>query len=157
MKPRLLGLLFLLPLLPAGLAAAGAPADTFAPVKAQIDLLLEHRRTPPPFTPAADNPFVRPGGGEGELVSTTPANPGPAAKANPTVDLIHRLAAQLRISGSVNLGGRIQVIINGTPCEEGRMLPVREGDMLYRLLIKSVTANSVVIQLGEAEMTVNIR
>jgi hypothetical protein len=154
MKPRT-GLLLLA--LTAGLLSAAGPADAFAPIKAQIDTLLEHRRQLPPFAPAVDNPFKRPGG-EGELVAVTtaPTTPG-AARPAATLDLIHRLAAQLRVSGTVNVNGRMQVIINSTACEEGRMLPVREGEMLYRLLVKTITPTAVVIQLGEAEMTISIR
>ncbi len=138
------------------LLAAG-PADQFAAIKAQIDALLECRRQPPPFHPEVDNPFKRPGNAGGELVPTAPGG-GPATPRPPvTVDLIHRLGAQLRISGTVFVGGQLQAIINSTPCEEGRILAVRDGDMLYRLLIKKITATTITIQLGDDELTLPIR
>lgn len=151
-------IILLLLLLPVAARAAGTTApDPFVAVKAQIDSLLEHRRQPPPFSPAAENPFQRPGMAGVEVVPV-PGTTGPTVpRASGPLDQIHRVASLLRISGTVNLGGRLQVIINSVPCEEGKVLPVRDGEILYRVLIKRLAPASVTIEVGDAELAMPLR
>ncbi|MFI5337888.1 MAG: hypothetical protein ACHQ5A_13955 [Opitutales bacterium] len=149
-------LLFLV--LPLAVRANPAPAEnTFAPIKAQIDALLEHRRQPPPFSPATENPFQAPGAAGIDAQSISSPVVPTAPRVAPAADLIHRIASQLKISGTVSLGGRQQIIINSVACEEGRILPVRESDRLYRVRIKHITPTTVTIEIGESELTMPLR
>ena len=135
-------------------AAGSAVPDSFAPVKANIDSLLEHRRQPPPFSPETENPFVRPGapGADAVITPTVTAPTAPTAIV-PTADLIHRLAAHLHVGGMVDIGGHLQVVINSIPCSEGRLIPVRDGETVYRVRIKQLTNKTMTIEVGDSELT----
>ena len=135
-------------------SSALSPADAFAPVKANIEKLLEHRRQPPPFSPETENPFVRPGapGADAVITPTVTAPTAPTAIV-PTADLIHRLAAHLHVGGMVDIGGHLQVVINSIPCSEGRLIPVRDGETVYRVRIKQLTNKTMTIEVGDSELT----
>ena len=147
-------ILYLMLLAGCAYAASSVIPDSFAPVKANIDSLLEHRRQPPPFSPETENPFVRPGAPGADAV-ITPAVIAPTAPTvvAPAADLIHRLAAHLHVGGMVDIGGHLQVVINSIPCSEGRLIPVRDGETVYRVRIKQLTNKTMTIEVGDSELT----
>lgn len=164
---------FLLPVLAAGVLAAAepdpkaakapaapAPANTmdarFRQVRNKINDLYQHRNEAPPAPDPRASPF-RPAGQP--VVAPAPAENKPEAPAEPAngesrnLALLQQGAATLRVSGTLEIGGRSHLVINKRPYKQGDVVPaVVEGETIY-LRVREIGRRTVTLVLNDAEMT----
>lgn len=130
-----------------------APASSFERTKARITELLGLRQNPVPLPAVLANPFS-------STASSTPtsdAGPGTPATPPEPVSLLTRLAQALKISGTIQLGGKPSLIINSAAYGEGDVVPFREGETVHRLRIKQITNTHVTFELDGEETTIPLR
>jgi len=134
-----------------------APAERAAQTRARIESLIGRRGTPPPLPEALPNPFQTgsglPGGGPAQ-----PAGPaGPGVPAEDDLALLTRYATALRISGAVEIGGRSQLVINGTPFKEGDLVKVPGTEPPEYLKLLGISRNEITLGFREAVLILPLR
>ena len=124
-------------------AHAAAPAQEtalqrrYAEVRSRIEALFSHRDTPPPAIAFEDNPFFI-GSPEAEPTLPIPGG-GPtrtATAAAPTFTRLQLIAATLRITGLVRVGGVSQLVVNSAPRKPGDIISVMwQGSPVFVRLV----------------------
>jgi len=151
-------LFLLVPLILAAALRAAPPAgqpsaEWIKRTKERIDFLLGSRRNSPPPPADAANPFRLPGKAGPDATQT----PGEQTVVYSESDNLARLAASLKISGLINVGGTPQVIINQLAYKEGDLVAVREGEQVTYLRLAHITSGSAMLELGKAQTVVRIK
>lgn len=133
---------------PAAPAAAEPRRDPFERTKANIDLLLARRITPPAFDPTRFNPFtIGPAGGLAPDPKT-PDEPTPVATSE---SLLRLLAPRLRVTGYFSREGLSFAVIDGVPRREGDFIILTHQGAPVNLRVKRVDNDRVLLGLGDAE------
>lgn len=145
--------LALLALVPVHAAAPERAAQT----RARIEALIGRRVNPQPLPEALPNPFQtgsdRPGGGPAQ-----PAGPaGPGVPVEDDLSILARYAATLRISGVVEIGGRSQLVINGTPFKEGDLVKVLRTEPPEYLKLIGISRNEITLGFRAAVLILPLR
>lgn len=154
-------------LLSAAIAPA-APATTKAPgattkassyaarTKERIDALVNRRLKPEPLPDILPNPF--------QLGVATPTNsaavpqlPDEPALPNSDSEALTRYAAKLKIGGTIQLNGRIQLIINQSPYKEGDVIFVDNKDAVIYLQIIRLAPGELTLGFNEAVLTIKLK
>ncbi len=151
MKPRLL-----LPLLLAAAAATAAWGTTekFDRTSGRIADILARRLLQKPFPTQLPDPFLPPG-------AVPPS--APVAVANtadaPFSDIaaLTRYAAELRVSGVLDIGGRPHLVINSSAYREGDLVKVRDTDPIDFIRVIRIAPRSMTLGYGEATLEVPLR
>lgn len=142
-------------------AAAPAPSANsmdarFRQVRNKINDLYQHRNEAPPPPDPRVSPF-RPAGQP--VVAPAPTETkteGPAEPAlgeSRSLALLQQGAATLRVSGTLEIGGRSHLVINKRPYKQGDVVPaVVEGETIY-LRLREIGRRTVTLVLNDAEMT----
>ena len=140
----LIALVILLPATKAELAP-----DALRRAKQRIESLLGNRRgaSPTPVNPA--NPFLLP-----QTTPTTQEAPVPSGEIPLTkADTLTRLAANLNVSGYIQIKGVPHLIINRQSYRQNDLIPVREpGGSVSFLLLKTITESDFTLELDGAEL-----
>ena len=137
----------------------GAPAPLnprYQQIRDRIGALFDTRNAPPGPIDPRTNPF-RPAG-------TAPIVPLPVADgmpppvvANDDLATLQQAVASLKVRGVVQLGTRLQLVINSGPGKEGTY---KEGDIInvslprvdaVHVRVRQITRNTVTLALNEAE------
>lgn len=155
----------LLPLIPGLLLLAPGPAaaqqppkpaeqgDYFAKVVVYANRLLAPHQKSGPLPDPLPNPFREPGlvdpgiGAGGDI-------PAPMLSGSA---LLNKLAAELRVTGMVTIGGRRALVINGVPRREGETIAVKSGAATHYLLFKSLGNGTATFAMDGAEATIRFR
>ena len=167
--PRLL--LVVLGLLLAASASPGAPASAATThaqnnatrTRERIDALLKRRLTANPLPAGLPNPFVVSGGAAvAEQPDATPAgDPTPKIPVEqaPATDAenLARYAAALKIGGTLQLNGRMQLIINQSPYKEGDLVFLDNRNSVTYLQVIRITASELTLGYNQAVLTVKIK
>lgn len=147
LPPRPLRLVLLLAL--AALAAgANEPRrpDPFERTRLQIERLLAHRITPPPFDPAAHNPFA-----VGTPVSPLPTQPDEPPPVETAESLLRLLAARLKVTGYFAREGLSFAVVDGVPRRAGDFIIISHQGRPVNLQIRVVEPGQLVLALGDAQ------
>lgn len=151
--PRLVAGLALLALVPAHAAAPERAAQT----RTRIEALIGRRAAPRPLPEALPNPFQT----GSERAGLGPAQPGapvgPGAPVEDDLSILARYATTLRISGAVEIGGRSQLVINGTPFKEGDLVKVPHTEPPEYLKLIGISRNELTLGLREAVLILPLR
>ena len=141
-------LLVLLLVLAAAAARANEPRrpDPFERTRLQIDRLLAHRITPPPFDPSRNNPFAL-----GAPVSALPTQPDEPPPAETAESLLRLLAPRLKITGYFAREGLSFAVVDGVPRRRGDFIIISHQGRPVNLQIKEVEPGSIILALGDAE------
>jgi len=128
MNPRtliVLALVFTATARAAAPAAESGLARRYAEVRSRIEALFQHRDTPSPELSVLDNPFLVGPPGDA-LLSTVSGltSESPTAAVTPTFSRLQQIAATLRITGLVRIGGVSQIVVNSTPRKVGEVISV---------------------------------
>jgi hypothetical protein len=158
-------LVFAASLLLAGTTAFSAPVDRFARTQEQINALFKRRLKPEPLPADLPNPFVLPGGAKGPDVKapegegTTHPDKPPEGDLPPGSDAeaLARLVAKLKISGIVQLNGRLHLIINQSPYKEGDLILLGTKDAATYLQVIRITPNELTLGLNQAVQTIKLK
>ncbi len=153
MTPRLPFLLCLL--LAAGTAAADPLVNTKLLKRTQERIAtLYHSHDQRPVAPEErSNPFRAGGDVAMPLQSTLPGE-NPAADASARDALLLRLAsATIKVTGVVNIAGRMHIAVNQSTYREGAVIPVPLPHETVFLRVGAITSKSVTLRLEEAEVT----
>ncbi len=141
---------------PAAPVASNTMDARFRQVRNKINDLYQHRNEAPPPTDPRASPF-RPAGQP--VVVPAPAENKPEAPAEPangesrSLALLQQGAATLRVSGTLEIGGRSHLVINKRPYKQGDVVPaVVEGETIY-LRVREIGRHTVTLVLNDAEMT----
>lgn len=142
--------LALLPLVPVHAAAPERTEQT----RTRIEALLGRRVTPRALPETLPNPF--------QIGSATPgAGPAqPAGRSGPVEDdlsLLARYATTLRISGAAEIGGRSQLVINGTLFKEGDLLKVPHTEPPEYLKLIGISRNEITLGYRAAILILPLR
>lgn len=122
----------------------------------RIDTLFRHRNDAPAPTGPDQNPFRT--ATDIPVAATTSSSAGqPADSAQPSFPtsddvLLKQAVATLKISGTVVIGGQINVSINQETYKEGGSIIARvQGTSVY-LHVRRITSNSVTFALNDSEV-----
>jgi len=157
---------------PPGIARPPAPVSTpakstlalplspkFLKVRGQVDALFHYRYEAPAPPDLRYNPF-RPAGAVPLAAASADGTASSAAFVSASSDLaiLQEAVAMLKIRGSVQIGGRSQLVINSGPNKEGTY---KEGDILnltvqdqpVYLRVRQISRYSVMFSFKDAEVT----
>ncbi len=142
---------------PAAPAAANTMDARFRQVRNKINDLYQHRNeAPPPPEPRASpfRPAGQPVAAPAETKTDKPETPAePANGESRNLALLQQGAATLRVSGTLEIGGRSHLVINKRPYKQGDVVPaVVEGETIY-LRVREIGRRTVTLVLNDAEMT----
>lgn len=147
---RNFALILLLAATLAPMARAEISPEVLKRAKARIETLLGNRRgaAPTPVNPA--NPFVLPESApvarEAGTILTVEA---PPAKS----DILTRLAAQLNVTGYIQIQGVPHLIINRLPYRENDLIPVRDASGSVTFVhLKKITDGDYTLELDDVEL-----
>lgn len=128
-----------------------SPLEKTRHARAQIDALLGPRRAPVPTQTDLANPFA----------AAHVTNPEPGPDTTTPVDTVSSdqaiLTRTLKISGTAELAGRQQLIVNGLAYKEGDLIAVRDGDQVIRVRLVRIAPPSAVFELNGNEVILRIR
>ena len=161
-----LGLLLCAAVVPAGRAANGKPRATpvapgavnFERTKAKIEALLGQRLKPVPLPDTLPDPFQLPD------ATVRPASheksPKPASEnLLPLTDseILLYYGATLRISGTVRVNDRTQLIINQAPYKEGDLFTLKTKDAKIKLRIIGIAPGELTLGLNDAVQVIKFK
>lgn len=156
-------LLLALPLSGADGPPAPAPART-SRLARRIDELFHARLRPVPLPIVLPNPFIvvsGPGGPAGEPGPVaSPANPAhPPADLGPLTDAeaLQLFATRLKIGGTIEASGVIQLVINEVTCKEGDVVALEDKRGTVYLRILRLTAGELTLGYNEAALVINLK
>ena len=150
--------------------APGAPApkkstDRFERTKEHIDALLKNRLKPDPLPSILPNPF--------QLAEEAPVNtshtpgdepagheavvPVDAAPPGSDAEFLALYAATLKISGMVQLNGRLQLIINQSSYKEGDFIVLRNKETNIFLKVVHIVPGELTLGYNGVEQTVKFK
>jgi hypothetical protein len=145
-----------LPLTPAQMKEGIKPPPLpprFKQVRDRIDDLFALRNAPPPPVDPAKNPFRPPGAVVLAAGARDGDTPPVAIPVSSDLALLQQAAAQLRISGFVELKERLHVTINQSLYKEGDVIKVAlKGQTLF-LRVTKISRGNLTLALNDAEMT----
>ncbi|MBA3849426.1 MAG: hypothetical protein C0502_05450 [Opitutus sp.] len=151
MKHALLCLL----LVTAATAAQPPAADKFDRLPARINDMIGRRLNHQPLAAVLPNPFLLPG-----AVPVTPAaNSGTDRPSEPATDLaaLNRYAATLKVSGTMDIGGKPHLIINSSAYGEGDLIKVRDTNPVDFVRVLQITPRTLTLGYGSARLEVPLR
>jgi hypothetical protein len=150
--------------------ASGVPApkkstDRFERTKEHIDALLKNRLKPEPLPAVLPNPF--------QLAEAAPTNTSPTPGNEPTgheavvpveaappgsdAEFLALYAATLKISGTVLLNGRLQLIINQSSYKEGDVIVLHNKETNIYLKIVHIVPGELTLGYNGVEQTVKFK
>ncbi len=130
-------------------------------VQERIAALSKYRDEAPPPPNPAFNPFrapvsghtVAPPAAEGDRLpggtELIASGPGPGD----SLTLLQQGAATLKLGGTIEIGGRTQLVINARPRMEGDVVPTQVLGKTVYVRIKEIAKRSVTLSYEDAEMT----
>lgn len=159
--------------------AASAPAgpalkkavDRFDRTKARIDALLRNRLQPEPLPASLPNPFLLTEAFSLTEVSRTPGDPpdhgaepaGPetktpveAAPPGSDAELLAFYATTLKISGTVQVNGRLQLVINQSSYKEGDLILLHKKDATIYLKVVRIAPGELTLGYNGVEQVLKI-
>ncbi len=140
------------------------PVDPFERTRTRIEQLLKARLNPEPLPAALPNPFVLPASLTALEDDLAPAKPNtPAAPVAQPVEpgsdseILANFAATLRISGSVQVDGNLNFIINRILYKEGDILLMDKRDPKSIVRILRILPTALTLGFGEATQVIRLR
>jgi hypothetical protein len=173
-----LGLLLAAGAPPAGRAAPAAPTRAALQsqhIKESIDALFKHRLKPDPLPVTLPNPFLvvsgvisnkRPDGSESDPASVgdseahdgpPAAKPGDAPPPGSDAEALARHVASLKIGGTIQINGQLQLIINQSPRKEGDLIFLDNKSAVIYLRLIRLTPTELTLGFNEAVQTVRLK
>jgi hypothetical protein len=140
---RFLHFLFALALVAPAIAAEITPT-MIKRTNARIELLLGPRLHPPAIPANLANPFVVPD------VVRSPASVDASAAPSDS-ETLKRLQGALKVNGLVEIQGKLHLIINRLPYQEGDLVAVKEAGGTTYLRLKKITPRTYVLELNGLE------
>lgn len=132
----------------------------FPRTEEQVKFLVGRRLDPQPLPAELSNPFYR-GVEPSELqqlaFDAPPEEEVPAAPDITDADTLARIAPTLRITGVVAVGGVPHVVINGSACKVGDVIPVSGRDTPVFLQVRGIGVHDLTLGLHDAEITLQVK
>ena len=150
-----------------GVPAPKKTTDRFERTKEHIDALLKNRLKPEPLPANLPNPFFltevasRPPGGAPDHAAEPAGHetPVPADAAPPGSDaeFLAFYAATLKISGTVLLNGRPQLVINQSSYKEGDIIVLHNKETNIYLKILHIAPGELTLGYNGGEQTLKFK
>lgn len=137
-------------------ALAQPGGDRFDRLPTRINTMLGRRLNPQPFPAVLPDPFQLPGA----MPATPAAADGKVDRpSEPASDLaaLHRYAATLKVSGTVDIGGKPHLIINASAYGEGDLIKVRDTNPVDFVRVLEITPRTLTLGYGSARLEVPLR
>lgn len=149
-----------------GKPAPKKSADRFERTQEHIDALIKNRLKPDPLPAVLPNPFQlseafpltensrTPGGAADHGVEPAPHETKPPVDAPPNgsnAEMLAYYAATLRISGTVELNGRPQLVINQSPYKEGDLILLHNKDTNIYLRVVHIAPGELTLGYKDVE------
>lgn len=150
---------------PAAKPAENTIADPFERTRSRIDQLLRARINPEPLPVTLPNPFTLPVN-LAALIEDDLGPGKPNAPAAPVAEIIEpgshaetlaAFAATLRISGSVEIEGKLNFIINRLRYKEGDTILMDKRDPKSAITISRILPGSVTLTFNDATQVIRLR
>lgn len=146
-----------------GVPASKKSTDRFDHIKEHIDALLKNRLNPEPLPAVLPNPFFL-----AEVTQATGASPAdpaghekpvPVDAAPPSSDaeFLAFYAATLKISGTVLLNGRPQLVINQSSYKEGDLIVLHNKETNIYLKILRIAPGELTLGYNGIEQTLKFK
>ena len=136
-------------------ALAQSGGEKFDRLPTRINDMIGRRLNHQPLAAALPNPFLLPG-----AVPVTPAaNSGTERPSEPATDLaaLNRYAATLKVSGTMDIGGKPHLIINSSAYGEGDLIKVRDTNPVDFVRVLQITPRTLTLGYGSAKLEVPLR
>ena len=149
-------LLFLLSLALATAATAAAQqvnAKLLKRTQDRITLLYLYHDRRPASPEARSNPFRAGSDAATPQLSAGPGETAPADRTARDTLLLNQAAATIRVTGVVNIAGRMHIAVNQSTYRTGSVIPVPLPGEVVFLRVGEITMKSVTLRLDEAELT----
>lgn len=133
----------------------------FLQVRARIDALFAQRNNPAPKPDERSNPFRPPGAYVAAEPVATPEGVVVPVAGDRDTTLLQRAVATLTVTGKVQRGAIMQLVINSGPGKNGTykagdVINVNLNSEAVPLRVHEITRTSVTFRLNEAEMTLKL-
>lgn len=136
--------------------AAAQPANTKLIKRTQdrIAALYQHhdRRAEPPEP--RSNPFRIGGDAATPMLPTGPGETAPVDPTSRDALLLRQAAATIKVTGVVNIAGRMHIAVNQSTYREGALIPVQLPGETVFLRVGEITMRSATLRLEDAELTI---
>jgi hypothetical protein len=140
---RFLPFLLALALVAPAIAAEITPAMNKR-TNARVELLLGPKLRPPSTPANLANPFVVP-----DAIQAPASVEASAAPSDS--ETLKRLQGALKINGFVEIQGKLHLIINRLPYQEGDLVAIKEASGTTYLRLKKITPRTYVLELNGRE------
>ena len=135
-------------------ALAQSGGEKFDRLPTRINDMIGRRLNHQPLAGALPNPFLLPG-----AAPAAAANAGGDRPSEPATDLaaLNRYAATLKVSGTMDIGGKPHLIINSSAYGEGDLVKVRDTNPVDFVRVLQITPRTLTLGYGSAKLEVPLR